>query len=251
MGRWSRKIAPLFLDWLDAAEELRWLDVGCGTGALSRAITEKCRPRQVVGIDKSGGFLAHANRAAKDAGRLHFVEAGAEKIPAADHYFDVAVSGLAINHFPDPVAALREMARVVRHGGSHPGQVALYVWDYAEGMGMLRVFWDVAASLDSDALALDQKRFAICHPDALASAFGEAGMHVKETRALETPAVFENFDDYWQPFFGGAGPASRYVGSLSPARQAELASTLQAALPVEADGSISLGLRAWAVRGVA
>jgi SAM-dependent methyltransferase len=245
MGRWSRKIAPLFLEWLNPAEGLRWLDVGCGTGALSNLIAQKTGPLEVVGIDPSQTFIDYGNRAARYMPQLHFKVASAESIPAPDHYFDVAVSALALNFFPDPVAGLREMRRVVKPGR----EIAVYVWDYAEGMQMLRVFWDTAVSLDPEALPLDEKvRFPVCQPDGLATTFGEAGLNVGEIRALETPAIFEDFDDYWLPFLGGVGPAPGYVGSLNLAQQAELASALREALPTRPDGTISLMARAWSIR---
>lgn len=137
------------------------------------------------------------------------------------------------------------MRRVVRPGGT----IALYVWDYAGGMQMLRYFWDVAVALDLAAAALDeQHRFPLCRPDALRRLCREAGLRVQEGRALEAPARFADFDDYWRPFLGGVGPAPGYVRSLGAAQRERLAAALQAALPVQPDGAIPLLARAWAVR---
>lgn len=245
MGRWSRQIAVHFLDWLALPGDLRWLDVGCGTGALCDLIVRGARPREVLGIDPSEEFVAHARERARAVPGLRFEVAGAERIPARDHAFDVAVSALALNFFPDIRAGLREMRRVVKLGGA----VALYVWDYVEGMQMLRVFWDAVVALDPSALPLDEKvRFPVCHPEALEAAFAGAGLTALEVRSLETPTLFASFDDYWRPFLGGVGPAPGYVATLQPDRRARLESLLRDTLPLQADGSIPLVARAWAIR---
>jgi SAM-dependent methyltransferase len=246
MGRWSRKIAPLFLNWLNSPDRLRWLDVGCGTGASSSLIAQETNPQEVLGIDPSAAFVDFANSAAQNMPLVHFQVAGAEDIPAADHYFDIAISALALNFFTDPAAGLREMSRVVKPGGD----IAVYVWDYAEGMQMLRYFWDVVVALDPAALTLDEKvRFPICRPDALKRVFMDVGLNVREIQALETPTVFQNFDDYWRPFLGGVGPAPGYVASLGSDERAKLRDRLREALPHKADGTIPLIARAWAIRG--
>jgi SAM-dependent methyltransferase len=255
MGRWSRAAAALFLDWLDQPAGLRWLDVGCGTGALSALIARQARPRRLLGIDPSAAFIAHAARTVGRAGRtigpashLQFKVAGAESIPAGDDHFDIAVSALALNFFPDPIAGLVEMRRVVRPGRP----VALYVWDYAEGMAMLRTFWAAVVALDPAAGPLDEAvRFPICRPDALERAFKAAGLQTEEVVALDVPTPFADFDDYWRPFLGGVGPAPGYVAGLDPGQRAELAAHLREALPTRPDGSIALTARAWAVRGLA
>ena len=114
---------------------------------------------------------------------------------------------------------------------------------------MLRYFWDVVVALDPEAKELDEKvRFPIYQPEALEATFTGAGLKVQEVRALEAATVFENFDDYWQPFLGGVGPAPRYVGALSAERRTELASILREVLPIQPDGSIPLSARAWAVK---
>jgi hypothetical protein len=139
------------------------------------------------------------------------------------------------------------MQRVARPGAT----LAAYVWDYADGMQMLRAFWDAAASLDPAARDLDEgRRFALCAPGALVSAFQRAGLRRVEGRTIEVPTRFSSFDDYWSPFLGGQGPAPSYVAGLDTARQAALRDRLQATLPIQADGSLVLVARAWAARGV-
>ena len=167
VGRWSRLVARQFLKWLELPQGLRWLDIGCGTGALSFAILEHCNPAEVMGVDPSTGFLRHARETLLD-NRVTFHPGSAENLPAPLNKFDAAVSGLVLNFTSDPTRAISEASRVVKPGGL----CALYVWDYAEGMQMMRFFWDAARELDSGAAARDEaRRFPICQPEALASLF--------------------------------------------------------------------------------
>jgi SAM-dependent methyltransferase len=246
VGRWSRLVAPEFLAWLDAPAGLDWLDVGCGTGALAGTIATTCAPRHLAGIDSSAGFLATA-RQRLAADHAEFRQADAQALPFPDGTFDRVVSGLVLNFLPDPPQALAEMARVTRTGG----EVALYVWDYAGKMEMMRHFWRAAVSLDPHADAEDQaKRFPICRPDALQRLFEESNALADcETRPIEIVMVFADFDDYWTPFLGGQGPAPGYCKSLPEEQRAELCERLRGMLPTRPDGSIHLAARAWAVRG--
>jgi SAM-dependent methyltransferase len=239
MGRWSRLVAARFVDWLDPAPGARWLDVGCGTGALTGTVLAVARPAAVLGLDRSAGFLARARRLPGAAlGR-----ADATRLPARDASVDRVVSGLVLNFLPDPAAAVAELARVCRPGGV----VAVYVWDYADGMQPIRRFWDAAVALDPAAAELDEgRRFGVCDPDRLAALF--AGLADVRTTGITVPAVFRDFDDYWTPFLGGQGPAPSYCAGLSDTARDQLRNRLRASLP---DGPIPLSARAWAVRGTA
>lgn len=244
IGRWSRKIAPLFLAWLDQPVGKRWLDVGCGTGALSAAILDRCTPGSVVGVEPSEGFLELAVRSL--AGKARFLAGNASALPLDDGACDVVVSGLVLNFVPSLPAALSEMRRVTADGGI----VAAYVWDYADGMEIIRYFWDAAASLDPAAARLHEgTRFPVCEPSALRAAFEDAGLTGVGTTSLDVIAEFAGFDDYWRPFLGGQGPAPAYAMSLSEERRAKLRRRLKSALPPAAGEPISLRTRAWAVRG--
>jgi SAM-dependent methyltransferase len=244
IGRWSRHIAYEFLDWLGAPIGLDWLDVGCGTGALSAAVAERCAPRSLIGIDTSQGFLELARQ---DVLIAAFQQADAQSLPFPAASFDRVVSGLALNFMPDPAQAAGEMARVLRPGG----EVALYVWDYGQGMQMIRRFWDAAAVLDPRAAEADEGwRFPLCRPEILNQLLEDLGtVRQIETRALEVPTIFRDFEDYWQPFLGGQGPAPGYCVALSDNVRVQLRQSLQASLPAQADGSIHLLARAFAVRG--
>jgi SAM-dependent methyltransferase len=246
VGRWSRLVASEFLVWLALGPDLRWLDVGCGTGALTQTILAQARPREVIGIDPSEGFIAYARDRTRDP-RVAFKTADARGLAAADAGgFDTAVAGLVLNFIPAPGEALTAMAHAVRPGGT----VACYVWDYAEGMQMMRAFWDAAVALDPGARDLDEgRRFPLCRPQPLRALFDEAGLQRTQVRAIDVPTVFTSFDDYWSPFLGGQGPAPTYCMALPEDRRQQLQDRIRAALPVAPDGSIRLSARAFAIRG--
>jgi SAM-dependent methyltransferase len=244
VGRWSRLVAREFLAWLDAPVELTWLDVGCGTGALTEAIGANCAPEHLAGVDPSAGFLDFAQRRLGPLAKLR--QGDARHLPFAASEFDRVVSGLMLNFVPDQPRAAAELARVVRPGG----EVALYVWDYAGKMELMRHFWDAAAALDPHASELDEgRRFPICRPEPLRRLFEAVGLVGVETRAIDVPTVFRDFDDYWTPFLGGQAPAPAYCMSLGEDARAKLRERLRETLPARPDGSIYLIARAWAVRG--
>lgn len=245
VGRWSRRVAALFLAWLDLPPGRRWLDVGCGTGALSAAILDAAAPEAVTAVDPSEGFLAQAS--SRLGPRATTKQGTAAELPLDDASVDVAVSGLVLNFTPDPLAALVEQSRVTVPGGA----VAAYVWDYADGMEFMRLFWDAAAELSPASASLHEgTRFPLCRPDALAAAFGTAGLSDVDVVPIDIDTPFADFDDFWNPFLGGQGSAPTYVASLDDSAQAALRDRLRDRVPTRADGSIALRARAWAVRGV-
>ena len=247
VGRWSRAVAREFVAWLGVDAGGDWLDVGCGTGALSDVIVHHAEPRTVVGVDPSADFVAYAT-AHLGSAHVTFRVGDAQDLPLEDDSVDAAVSGLVLNFVGDPARGVAQMARVARPGGV----VAAYVWDYTGGMQMMRLFWDAAVELDPRAGTYDEgPRFPLCHPDALGAVFADAGLGGVAVRAIEVPTRFTDFDDYWTPFLGGHFPAPAYAMSLPGERRDELRERLRAKLPIAADGSIDLVARAWAVRGSA
>ena len=246
VGRWSRAVARQFLAWLAVPSGGRWLDVGCGTGALSGVILEGASPREVMGIDPSAAYVAYARSRVPDP-RARFEVGDAAALPFKTETFDAVVSGLVLNFVSDPIAAVMEMTRVTRPGGT----VGAYVWDYAGEMELMRRFWDAAVALNPAACALDEgERFgAICRPEVLSDLFRNVGLRRVEARAVDVLTPFRDFDDFWGPFLGGQGPAPGYVVALSEDRRAALRERIRADLPIAADGSIRLVARAWAVRG--
>ena len=243
MGRWSRKVAPLFLNWLDAPAEESWVDVGCGTGGLTHQITTMCSPSRLLGIDSSEGFVESAKERVPSA---EFRVGSAVELEIPDNSLDHAVCGLVLNFVPDSAKAISEMARIVRPGGT----VASYVWDYAGHMQIMRYFFDAALEIDAGAAAYDDGVNApICRPQPLKDAFGSAGLVNVETVAIDIPTPFVDFDDYWSPFLGGTGSAPRYCMSLEEGVRNQIKTSIQAKLPTGPDGEILLAARAWAVKG--
>lgn len=244
VGRWSRLVATEFVAWLGVPPGREWVDVGCGTGALTSRILRDAGPARVTGVEPSAAFAEYARAHVTDP-RAEFHVAGAEALPLPDDSADVLVSGLVLNFVPDQPAALAEFRRVVRPGGT----VAAYVWDYAEGMRLMRHFWDVAGELDPAVAAVDEATlFPVCSPDGLRALF--ADLADVEVTDVTVPTVFRDFDDYWVPFTRGGAPAPAYLASLDLERQASLRDALRARLPVRDDGTIPLTARAWAVRAL-
>ena len=244
IGRWSRPVAREFLDWLAVPPGAAWLDVGCGTGALSASVLGLAAPRSIVGIDHSGAYVEHARRAVSDP-RASFHEGDAQQLAFPDATFDASISGLVLNFVPEPARAAAEMVRVTRPGGV----VAAYLWDLAGEMQLIRRFWEAAIAEDPAAAELDEgRRFPTASQERLRALFTSAGLPSIEERPIDVPTVFRDFDDYWRPFLGGQGPAPGYVLSLSETARARLRERLRRTLPTQPDGSIHLIARAWAVR---
>jgi SAM-dependent methyltransferase len=245
VGRWSRLVAKEFVRWLALPKDGQWLDVGCGTGALSQTILEMTNPKNLKGIDRSEDYVDFARSKVNDS-RTEFEVGNAQALPVESETFDTAVSGLVLNFVPQPDQMVAEMARVVHPGGI----IALYVWDYAGKMQMMRHFWNAVTALDPAAHDLDEgRRFSICNPHSLKKLFQNTGLFQVEVHPIDISTDFRDFDDYWSPFLGGQGPAPGYAMSLSEGRRTRLQERIYNSLPFALDGSIPLVARAWAVRG--
>ncbi len=245
MGRWSKLMASEFLSWLNMPSLSSCLEIGCGTGALSEAIYKYSEPKQFCSIDPSEGFINKAKERLQ--GKGEFIVGNVSELPFENNVFDIIVSGITLNFFPDLEGALAEMKRV-----SKPkGVIAAYVWDYADRMDFLRLFWDAAYQINPDSHKLDEGiRFPICNTDNLRSAFLEAGLSDIETTYLDINTIFRNFEDYWNPFLGGQGPAPSYLASLNEDLQEKLKNNIHRKLVIKSDGSIKLLARAIAIRGI-
>ncbi|MFN2198509.1 MAG: class I SAM-dependent methyltransferase [Anaerolineales bacterium] len=245
MGRWSRQMAPEFLRWLAQPVGRAWADIGCGTGALTAAILAECAPASVHGFDFAQEFVSTARQSIQDA-RARFERGDAVQLPAQAQTYDVTASGLAMNFVENPAAMVQEMMRVTRPGGT----VAAYVWDYAEGMQMLRYFWDAAVNVNPQAAELDEaKRFPLCQPGPLKTLFAQAGLKSAVVSALEVPTRFQNFEDFWTPFLGGTGPAPTFLAAVSPTERERIRQLLVTRLAASGDEPVGLTARSWAVRG--
>jgi trans-aconitate methyltransferase len=244
MGRWSRPIAISFLEWLAPQPGLKWLEMGCGTGALTEIILTHGSPKSILAVDPSLEFIEFAKQRLPNS-QISFQVGDALSLLLPPHPLDVVVSGLALNFIPQPTIALDALRRTLLPNGI----LAFYVWDYAGKMEMLRFFWDAVVALDPASRSLDEgTRFPICHPEALTQLCEEASLRNVEVTGIEASMSFSSFDDYWSPFLDGQGPAPSYVARIDPSHRQILKERLRAALPLRHDGSLSLVARAWAVK---
>jgi SAM-dependent methyltransferase len=246
MGRWSRLLAREFVLWLQPLARQHWLDVGCGTGSLTSAICDYAAPATVVACDPAAPFIQYARAHVKDD-RASFIVAGVDDLPERPGGYGSIASLLALNFFPDPQRAVARMRAATTSGGV----VSACVWDYADGMQYLRLFWDAARQTKESAQEFDEAvRFPICEPNKLTELFRTAGLVNVHADAIEITTSFSNFDDFWRPLLGGTGPAPTFVASLSDRERRMLRDKLQARVGGSADGTIPLKARAWAVSGV-
>jgi len=246
MGRWSRMLAPQLVRFAKVQDGDAVLDVGCGTGSLTRALLDVGPAVRVTAIDASPDYIEIAGKCLDDR-RVRFEHANAESLPYPDDSFDKCVSLLVMNFVPDAARAATEMRRVTRTGGT----VAAAVWDYGDGMEMLRLLWDEAASIDGNAMAKHERNMPLCRQGELAGLWNECGLGSVEGASLTIRMEFPTFDDYWTPFLTGIGPSGSYVSGLSVEAQTALRDRLCAKLAYGSNETpFTMNAKAWAVRGV-
>lgn len=246
MGRWSREVAPLLAKFAGVRDGDVVLDVGAGTGALTTAVAAIAPSIRVVGVDPAASYVAFAQtRHPED--RIRFEVGDAQQLRFADRSFDRTLSLLVLNFIPDRSAALHEMIRVTRSSGT----VASAVWDYEQGMEMLRVFWDEAVALNPAAAARDERHMPLSRRGELGALWREHGLRDVSEDELTVRTRFASFDDYWLPFLEKQGPAGDYVAGLASDKREELRLRLRKRLLGDGpDHPIVLHARAWAVRGI-
>jgi SAM-dependent methyltransferase len=245
MGRWSRLVSPLLIDFSQIKDGDRVLEVGSGTGSLSLTIAAS-RPRcRVVGIDRSARYVSYA-KSQVAGGNVRFETGDALELPFPAAQFDAATSLLVLNFIPDARKAVAEMSRVTRSGGT----ISAAVWEYGGGMEMLRLFWDAAVGLDPAAEPLHEKHMPLCRSGELAGLFRAARLVDVREKPLEITTHFESWDDYWSPFLDGQGPAGAYVAGLTPEKRSALHDRLRSMLNSRQDpsGGYRLRARVWAAR---
>lgn len=237
MGRYSRLLSPLLAEFAGVAAGDRALDVGCGTGALTGELVSRLGATSVAAVDPSEPFV-EAARARHPGVEVHL--ATAEALPFEADAFDAALAQLVVHFMADPVAGLSEMRRVTRSGGV----VAACVWDFAGEAAPLSRFWEAARQ--TDASVVDESHLAGARQGHLVELFAAAGLSDVEETALSIEGEHATFEEWWEPYTAGVGPAGAYVKTLSPERQRELRDRCRALLP---DGSFVVVSRAWAARG--
>jgi len=238
MGRYSRELAPLFADFAGVASGQRVLDVGCGSGVLTEELARRVGADQVAGVDPSPLLEACAERV-PDA---ELKQGNAESLPWPDDSFDAALAQLVVHFMDDPPAGAAEMRRVTRPGGV----TAACVWDFGEGMQLLRLFWQSVRTVDPGA---DAETNPYGKRENLERLWRDSGHEDVETDGLEVSTRYEDFDELWSSFLLGAGPAGQYALALPPDTQAVVRQEYFRRLG-EPEGDFTLDARAWAVRGV-
>jgi len=246
MGRWSRALAPLLVEFAGIRDGDAVLDVGSGTGSLAAAVADLAPSSPVVGVDPAASYVAFA-QSRHLSGRIRFETGDAQSLNFQAGAFDCALSSLILNFIPDPAKALDEMKRVTRGGGV----VAAAVWDYGEGMEMLRAFWDEAVAADPAADAKDERHMAFSRRGELAALWRAHGFRDVRDEALTIEMRFASFDEYWSPFLEQQGPAGAYVAALQDGERDRLRQRLRRRLLGDGpDRPVVCGARAWAVRGL-
>ena len=238
MGRYSAPLAPRFAEFAGVSAGQRALDVGCGPGALTAELVKRLGPDAVCAVDPSEQFVETVR------GRYAGVRAwqgAAETLPFEDRLFDVTLAQLVVHFMADPVIGLREMARVTTPHGT----VAACVWDHAGGEGPLSLFWDAARELDPD--VEDETALPGARRGHLATLFDQAGIHEIEESTLTVEVEHQSFDEWWQPYLLGVGPAGNFVTRLDPTRQARLRELCRERLP---PAPFVVSASAWAARGL-
>lgn len=246
MGRWSRLVAPLLVEFTNVPDTGRVLDVGSGTGSLAFAIAERRSRCHVLGIDPSKEYVAYANSKNPFPDRVGFEIGDAQELHFPDSMFQASLSLLVFNFIPDPSKALHEVRRVTTPGG----RISAAIWDYGAGMRMLRAFWDAAVSTDASAEKLDEKHMPLCRAGELSLAWKQAGLEDVHEQPLDITMRFGSFSDYWDAFLLGQGPAGAYVRSLDRDQLQALRGEVRQRLALSADDvPFALPARVWSVRG--
>ena len=245
MGRWSRSLARLFVRFADVRDGDTVLDVGSGTGALAANVARMAPSSRIVGIDPAASYVALA-QSQRGSVLIHFEVSDAQQMRFDNGTFDRTLSLLVVNFIPDARKALGEMKRVTKPGGA----VAAAVWDYGEGMEMLRAFWDEAVALTPTNAARDERNLPLCRRGDLARLWREQGLQDVVEEGLTIETRFASFDDFWTPFLERQGPAGAYAASMSaPDREALRVRLRRRLLGPGPDKPFMMHARAWAVRG--
>ncbi|HEX8665150.1 MAG TPA: methyltransferase domain-containing protein [Beijerinckiaceae bacterium] len=241
MGRWSRRVGDVFVQWIGAPPDLRWLDIGCGTGVFTEQVVRGCAPAAVTGVDPSPEQLAFAER--RGLAGAEFRVRDAQDLPFADESFDIAVMALVVHFIPDPGKAVAEMARVLRRGGWGTA----YVWDFTKAGSPTA---PLAAAMK--AIGLEAPMPPSPHATssaALRDLWRGAGFAGLEERTIAIPVEFAGFEEFWRSMTVPVGPTGQAIAAMTPDGRARLRSALEQQLPARADGRVVYEARANAIKG--
>ncbi len=246
MGRWSLLVAPKLVDFTGVPDRGLLLDVGSGTGALAFTLAQRKARAHVRGIDPSNEYVEYANSRNPFPGRVSFETGDAQQLRFAGASFDASLSLLVFNFIPDPMKALKEIRRVTKPGCP----VSASVWDYGDGMKMLRAFWDGAVHLDPKAEKLDERHMPLCRAGELSDLWRRGGLENVREQPHHITMGLASFADYWDAFLLGQGPAGAYVKSLSRDQVQALRKEIKSRVsPSTEDSPFALSARVWSVRG--
>jgi ubiquinone/menaquinone biosynthesis C-methylase UbiE len=248
MGRWSRQLSRRFLEFAEISDGERILDVGCGTGSLTRVLLESADVKSIVGVDLADVYLESARQTIRDP-RVDFKTGDVTSLPFADKSFDRAFAMLVLHFVPDGKKAMSEMRRVVRPGGL----VAATVWDSLGGMPAQRLFWDAAATLGiaNDKVLRDFYFRPMTRPNEMLAAWSDAGLKSVEQSSITIRFEYENFSDYWFPIEAGEAALGKFALSLADEQRAALEAAVRTVyLGGEPDGRRSFATTAWACKGI-
>jgi SAM-dependent methyltransferase len=248
MGRWSARLAPAFLRFTELRDGQHVLDLGCGTGSLSRAVISFGPATRITGLDPQPEYVSFAQEAVPDP-RARFQVGAAEALPFADRTFDGALALLVLQDFSDPLKALSEMARVTQTGGV----VAACLWDFEAGLPMLSLVWQAAEAVAPEAVAkrrMENAPVRRATMPELRALWESCDLSDVRSTTLELAMHYTSFEDYWRPFLGGSTPMSAFAAALDAETQGGLARVLKEKIPgVQPGSSFVLPARAWAIKG--
>lgn len=245
VGRWSKLISASFIDWLNPTSKLRWLEIGCGTGALTKTINEKCQPAYLLAVDKSDSYLKAA-RENVGSGNISFLSADLSSHPLSEE-FDHITSGLVLNFIPQVQEMLKGLMNNLKNGG----QMSSFVWDYGGHYQPMRHFWEAAKEVAKGVEKYDAGiKFDLCKKENLTQLFKTIGLTDVQFTAIEHIATFRDFDDYWLPIASAQGSVTEFISTLTDAQKSDLKAIIKQRLPIAFNGEIKLIISALAVKGI-
>lgn len=245
VGRWSKLISQDFVDWLSPQSKLKWLEIGCGTGALTKVIIEKCSPAYLLAIDNSDHYLVKAMENVF-SNNVTFLNADLSSYPLNEEFHNVT-SGLVLNFVP----RIEELLRCTMNNLKCGGQMSSFVWDYGGHYQPMRHFWEAAKEITSSAEAFDAGgKFNICTKENLIQLFRRLDLSDIQFTTMERIATFHNFNDYWLPIASAQGSVTEFMSTLTDAGKDTLKESIKRRLPISSNGEIKLIISALAVKGL-